>query len=59
MGIPHTHERIEWSFVFDCEFVFQENCNKHCIGYCDRPSSDDEEAGSDGGCANCGEHDLG
>ena len=30
MGIPHTHERIEWSSVWNVEFVFQDKCEEDC-----------------------------
>lgn len=53
MGIPHTHERVEWSSVWNVEFTFQDKCSGHCAGYCDRPSSENESAGLDGGCVTC------
>ena len=37
MGIPHTHERVEWSSVWNVEFTFQDECD----GQCEEGTEDD------------------
>jgi len=50
-GILHIHE-LPFD-PFDDEHEYE--CRGHCPGYCDRPTTGDENAGSHGECPQCGD----
>ncbi len=52
MGITHTHE-AELNPYDGTVMQPEVTHDAHCVGYCDRPSSDNENAGLDGGCPSC------
>ena len=54
MSIKHMHEGGAADVLGYFDLPDYE-CEGHCVGYCDRPTTDDENAGSHGECVNCGE----
>jgi hypothetical protein len=54
MSIKHLHEGGAADVLGYFDLPDYE-CEGHCVGYCDRPTTDDENAGSHGECVNCGE----